>query len=393
MCRHKSAAVTFLKKGCPPAGTGEFARDFPLLMLRHLSSLSLTAALLLSAPLAHAAKKAGEDTFRCAGAICVDAATGKVLAEENANTQNPPASVTKLMTLLLVLDEVHAGKLKLTDVVTADDDAKAMGGTQVALSVGEKHTVEELLYALMVQSANDAAIALAKHVAGSKQAFVARMNTRAAELGMTRTVFQSPHGLPPSRKSGDVADLTTARDLAKVSVALLATQEALKYTSVKTYRFRPLTGDPKADAPGTYNNLSNHNKLLGTFAGCDGLKTGWTNAGASIVTTASRGNKRVIAVVLGGIVPGSEGRPDPRLSQRRRDDKAARLMEEGLASLGVAGASPTPYVAAPAIAPAASAIAPAAAPVAAPVAAGDAANNPAAAPAVKPAAPTVWRKW
>lgn len=341
-------------------------------MFRRIFPLAL-AALVFSAPGASAAKKAaaGASSFRCAGSICVDAETGKVLAEENADTRHAPASVTKLMTLLVVLDEVESGKIKLTDVVTADKEAWGMGGTQAHLAIGEQHTVDQLCYALMVQSANDAAVALAKHVAGSKAAFVSKMNARAASLGMSGTLFQSPHGLPPSRKSGDEPDLTTARDLAKVSVALLKKSDALRYTSVKTYRFRPETGDPKADAPGTLSHFINHNKLLGVFPGCDGLKTGWTNAGASIVTTASRGNKRVIAVVLGGIVPGSDPKfPDPKLSQRRRDDKAASLMEEGLAALGVAGAPATGYNAAvsgPAPAPVSaggsSPVAPAPAPV------------------------------
>ncbi len=336
-------------------------------MPSRLLSAAIAFALALSASPLHAARKvtakAGESSFRCAGAICVDAATGKVLAEESADVQNPPASVTKLMTLLVVQDDIAAGKVKLGDRITADKDAWGMGGTQVALAIGETHTVDELMYALMVQSANDAAIALAKHVGGSRDAFVARMNARAASLGMSRTRFTSPHGLPPSKKTGDEPDLTTARDLAKVSVELMKYPDTLRYTSAKTYRFRPVTGDPKADAPGTYNHLKNHNRLLGEFAGCDGMKTGWTNAGASIVTTASRGGKRVIAVVLGGVVPGSNAAlPDPRLSQRRRDDKASKLMEEGLAALGVAGAAPTPYVAQPA-----GTAAPVAVPVAVPV--------------------------
>ena len=324
-------------------------------MFRRLFTTAL-AALTLASPAALAAKRKAAPSgpaFSCAGAICVDAATGKVLAEENADVRHAPASVTKLMTLLVVLDAVDAGKLKLTDVVTADKDAKAMGGTQAHLDVGEKHTVDELCYALMVQSANDAAVALAKHVAGSREAFVAKMNERAASLGLAGTAFQTPHGLPPSRKTGGEPDLTTARDLAKISVELLRKRDTLKYTSAKTYRFRPPTGDPKADAPGTLSHFINHNKLLGNYAGCDGLKTGWTNAGASIVTTASRGDKRVIAVVLGGKVPSADPKlPDPKLSQRRRDDKAAKLMDEGLAALGVAGAAPTAYTDKPASAPA-----------------------------------------
>ena len=313
-------------------------------MLRRLLPLALAAFTFQTVPVFAAKNRPAPSgpVFNCAGSICVDADTGKVLSEQNADVRHAPASVTKLMTLLVVLDAVDAGKLKLTDVVTADKEAAGMGGTQAHLTAGEQHTVDELCYALMVQSANDAAVALAKHVAGSKEAFVAKMNARAASLGLTGTAFQSPHGLPPSRKTGGEPDLTTARDLAKISVELLHKRDTLRYTAAKTYRFRPPTGDAKADAPGTLSHFINHNKLLGVYSGCDGLKTGWTNAGASIVTTASRGNKRVIAVVLGGVVPSADPKlPDPKLSQRRRDARAESLMDEGLGALGVAGAPST----------------------------------------------------
>lgn len=309
-------------------------------MLRRILPLAL-ATLTLAAPAALAAKrKAVAPTFECAGAICVDAATGKVLFEQTPGRQNPPASVTKIMTLLVILDEIEAGRVKYADIVTADKEAQGMGGTQVALAAGEKHTVEQLLYALMVQSANDAAVALAKHVAGSTEAFVAKMNARAAQLGATATRFTSPHGLPDKRNTRGGDDLSTARDLAIIARAVIAKNDALRFSAAKDYDFRP--SDRKVV---NYDYIRNHNKLLWSFNGCDGFKTGWTDAGASIVTTASRGDKRVVAVVLGGKVPNSDGTPNAKLSQARRNDYAAKLMEDGLAALGVAGAPATAVVA------------------------------------------------
>jgi D-alanyl-D-alanine carboxypeptidase len=315
-------------------------------MLRRILPLAL-ATIAASSP-AFAAKgrrttaPAGP-SFECAGAICVDAATGKVLSEQNPGRQNPPASVTKIMTLLVILDEIEAGRVKYSDVVTADKEAKEMGGTQVALAPGEKHTVEQLMYALMVQSANDAAVALAKHVSGSTDAFVAKMNARAAQLGAVATRFTSPHGLPDKRNTRGGDDMSTARDLSIIARAVIAKKDALRFSAAKDYDFRP--SDRKVV---NYDYIRNHNKLLWSFNGCDGFKTGWTEAGASIVTTASRGDKRVVAVVLGGKVPNQDGTPNAKLSQSRRNDYAAKLMEEGLAALGVAGAPATAVVAKPA---------------------------------------------
>jgi D-alanyl-D-alanine carboxypeptidase len=327
-----------------------------------LRFLPLALATLAAAP-AFAAKARrtapAAPAFECAGAICVDAATGKVLSSQNPGRQNPPASVTKIMTLLVILDEIEAGRVKYTDVVTADKEAHGMGGTQVNLAPGEQHTVEQLLYALMVQSANDAAVALAKHVAGSTEAFVAKMNARAAQLGAASTRFTSPHGLPDKKGTRGGDDISTAGDLAAIARAVIAKKDALRFSAAKDYDFRP--SDRKVV---NYDYIRNHNKLLWSFNGCDGFKTGWTDAGASIVTTASRGDRRVVAVVLGGKVPNGDGTPNAKLSQARRNDYAAKLMEEGLASLGVAGAPATATTAIPARAAiAANGIAPEAVPV------------------------------
>jgi D-alanyl-D-alanine carboxypeptidase (penicillin-binding protein 5/6) len=221
------------------------------------------------------------------GAIVVDAETGEVLFEDGADRKTYPASVVKMMDLLLVLEAVERGEVALSDAVHITAEAAKTGGSQVFLKENEVLVVEDLLYALMIQSANDAAMALAIHVGGTRDGFVNRMNARAKDLGMTSTRFASPHGLPPS--SGQDPDLTTARDIAKLARALLARPGAIRYTSTKTYAIRS----------GQFV-MRSHNSLLQSFPGCDGLKTGYFSAaGFSIAATASRGGKRMVAVVLG----------------------------------------------------------------------------------------------
>lgn len=279
--------------------------------------------------------------FSCAGQICIDADSGEVLSARNADVRHPPASVTKLMTLFVTLDAVKAGKIELSTPVKASLRAQQMGGTQVHLAAGEVHSVDDLLYALMLQSANDAAVALAEAICGNVEDFVVVMNAKARELGLKNTVFSTPHGLPVSKKdraAGKKPDMTTAADLAKLSRILIKTHPGIfRYSAAKAKVFREYSLNIKPLPMG------NHNKLLRTFPGCDGLKTGWTNAGASIVTTASRGNRRVIAVVLGGIVPGAQkGSVDAKTSQRERNQRAAELMFDGLKKMGVLEYEPTP---------------------------------------------------
>jgi D-alanyl-D-alanine carboxypeptidase (penicillin-binding protein 5/6) len=275
-----------------------------------LLSLSFPAEAVAATPYS----KAG---MRVDGMICVDAATGAVLSEEKADFPGHPASVTKLMTTLLVLEDIRANKTTLRSRVAVTKAAADIGGSQVWLAPGESFTVEEMLYALLLKSANDVAVALAIDRAGSVPAFVARMNRRAAELGMTRTTFVTPSGLTYGKGPHDT---TTARDLAKLSVTLCQFPEALKYTSTKQYMLR---------RPGKPLELLNHNHLLDSFPGCDGLKTGWTVAAhASIVTTAKDKDVRVIAVVLGCQSPAG-AKPEQRL----RDSLAADLMTQGLDKL------------------------------------------------------------
>lgn len=249
------------------------------------------------------------------GAIVMDAATGAVLGEENADVVTPPASVTKLMTFLVVHDALAAGKIQLsTPVPVAVEDART-GGTQVWLDPRETFPVEELLHALLIQSANDAASALARVAAGSREAFVAQMNARARALGMTRSTFRTPHGLPPKSRKIEETDLASPRDLAILSRELLLHTDILRYTSVRTRSF----GAGSRAQPVVMNN---HNHLLASLAGCDGLKTGFTNAaGFCLAATAQRDGKRIIAVVMGS--------PDRKV----RDAQVRRLIEEGFAKV------------------------------------------------------------
>jgi D-alanyl-D-alanine carboxypeptidase (penicillin-binding protein 5/6) len=197
--------------------------------------------------------------------------------------------------------------------------AAKTGGSQVWLAEKEVFSVDELLYALMVQSANDCAVALAEKIAGSTEAFVELMNKRAKELGMNNTIFHSVHGLPPG--AGQEFDVTTARDFARLCLEIMKHPDALRYTSTKERPFRPNAG-PKTVL------MHNHNPLLRTLEGCDGLKTGYiTAAGFSIEATAIRNGKRVIAIVLDS-------------SDRKvRDAKAAELINKGFAAL-----APTPVI-------------------------------------------------
>jgi serine-type D-Ala-D-Ala carboxypeptidase (penicillin-binding protein 5/6) len=315
-----------------PAGEGSFPWRLPM-RFRHLFVPLLVAALALAAH--GAVRKLARSPYL--GAIVVDAGTGQVILEDNADAVGYPASVTKLMTFGVVMDRVRAGQLKLDDLVTASAAAANTGGSQIYLKHGEVFTVDELLYALMVQSANDAAVALAEHVGGSRAAFVELMNQKAQALGLTATAFHSPHGLPPSAKQGQLPDETTARDIAAVSRDLLRHGDILRYSAVRERTIRQGAANPFV--------MRNHNNLLGKIAGCDGLKTGYFSAaGYSLSATAERGGRRIIAVVLGA---------QDRLE---RDVKTKELLERGFASLqsvpsvsaGASGEKPAPAVKPPA---------------------------------------------
>jgi serine-type D-Ala-D-Ala carboxypeptidase (penicillin-binding protein 5/6) len=219
--------------------------------------------------------------------IVVEAQTGQLLEGENVHQPLPPASITKLMLTAIVLEKLENGQIKLDDKITASQEASRMGGSQVYLKAGEVFTLEEMMKAIMVASANDAAYAVAEVLAGSREAFVDLMNEKAKALKMTNSSFSSMHGLPPA--DGLEPDLSSCYDLALLARELVNHPKILEWTSLKTEPFRD----------GTLI-MRNHNHLMDRFAGMDGLKTGfYREAGFSIVTTAKRNNLRLIAVVMG----------------------------------------------------------------------------------------------
>jgi len=281
-------------------------------MKTNLSRVCASVLLLLVCAASSAAALEAISRNPYSGAIVIDAATGKVLFEDNADGRGYPASITKLMVLLVILDAVDAHRLSLNEPVTVTAKASKIGGSQVYLKENEVFPVDELLYALVVQSANDAATALAIHYAGGKEAFVELMNRRAQEIGMKDTIFRSVHGLPPGK--GQLPDVSTPRDIAKLCRELLKKPGVLKYTSTRQRSFRADTAQPFM--------MRNHNRLLGRIQGCDGLKTGYFRAaGFSIAATASRRNQRAIAVVFGA----SNGKV--------RDAEAKEMLSRGLMEL------------------------------------------------------------
>jgi D-alanyl-D-alanine carboxypeptidase (penicillin-binding protein 5/6) len=262
--------------------------------------IALTAVLLAATPVLAQANLPADDEFpvRLEGAfksaIVIDAETGLILVANNADALRPPASMLKMMTELIILEHIEEGDLSLSETVHVSAKSSKMGGSQVYLKHGEDFTVEELLMALAIHSANDAAVALAEHLAGSTDAFVDQMNLKARDLGMTDTVFHSVHGLPPGWKQEP--DVTTARDMAKLGRALVRYPQALVWAATETAPFR----DGKF-------TLYNPNKLVGKYRGLDGLKTGYTAAAGFCVTaSAVQKDKRLISVVMG--CPTDKGR-------------------------------------------------------------------------------------
>ena len=213
------------------------------------------------------------------------ASDGTVLYESNADESLPPASVTKIMTMLLTMEALDAGRVQLTDMVTASANACSMGGTQIYLKEGEQMTLDDMLKSIAIGSANDAAVAVAEHLGGSEEGFVAMMNERAAELGCTGTTFVNPNGLDTDGEQ----TLTTARDLALISRELMKHEKIYDYTTTWMDTVRD----------GAFQ-LANTNKMLRQYEGMTGLKTGYTStAGFCISATAQRDGMDLIAVVMG----------------------------------------------------------------------------------------------
>jgi len=223
--------------------------------------------------------------------ICVEAETGLVLFEENADVERPPASMIKLMLMLLVDEGVAAGRWTYDQLVTVSRNAQQMGGSQAYLKEGEQLPLETLMLAVAVMSANDAAMAVADGLWGSVDAYLKEANQRAAELGMTRTVIRHVHGLPPSDKVS--FDLTTARDMALLGRACASRPGILRFTGTSSFVLRP--GENPRDSTNT---------MLKSFPGCDGLKTGYIRASGFCVTlTAKRNDIRLVGVFMGYTKP------------------------------------------------------------------------------------------
>ncbi len=240
----------------------------------------------------------------CKSALLMDFDTGTILYENNSHERLPPASVTKIMTMLIAMEYIDAGKLGYDDVVTGSAYAKSMGGSTIFLDEGEQLSVSDILKGIAVSSGNDAAVALAEHIAGSAASFVDMMNKRAQELGMKDTNFVNCNGLDAENH------YTTAYDIALMSAELLKHEDIHKFTTIwqDSLRYGKFT-------------LSNTNKLVRFYNGCTGLKTGSTSkAGFCISATAKRDDMHLIAVIMAS----------PTSKQRQKD--ASSLLNYGFAN-------------------------------------------------------------
>ena len=279
-------------------------------MKKRMKIIALSLAVILLLPLTSMAGSAPAVTAEmsempCKSAILMDAETGTVLYEQNADEALPPASVTKVMTLLLVMEAIDAGRICLTDMVRVSANAASMGGSQVFLEEGEEMCVEEMLKCVIIASANDCAVALAELVAGSEESFVAAMNARASELGMKNTHFENTNGLDDTVQN----HVTSARDIAIMSRALIAHPKILEYSGIWMDTIRN----------GAFG-LTNTNRLVRFYPGCTGLKTGSTaRAGFCVSATAKRGGLSLVCVIMGAE------------SRDSRNASAAKLLDYGFA--------------------------------------------------------------
>lgn len=224
-------------------------------------------------------------SLNCKSAILMEAKTGEILYEQNADEALPPASVTKVMTLLLVMEAIEEGKLKYTDMIRASANACSMGGSQIYLEENEEMSAEDMIKSVVIASANDAAVALAEHISSTEDAFVEQMNKRAHELGMKNTFFENTNGLDDTVEN----HLTSARDIAIMSRELIKYPKITEYSSIWMDTIR-----------GGEFGLTNTNRLIRFYKGATGLKTGSTSkAGFCISATAERNGMSLICVIMG----------------------------------------------------------------------------------------------
>ncbi|MEG1742838.1 MAG: D-alanyl-D-alanine carboxypeptidase family protein, partial [Clostridia bacterium] len=247
------------------------------------------------------------DVLPCKAAILIEASTGRVLFAQNENAHLPIASVTKIMSTLLVIEAIDSGKIKLDDKVTVGADAAKMGGSQVYLEVGEQMTVHEMLKALVVVSANDATVAMAEHICGSEASFVAAMNERAKSLGMTDTHFENCHGL------NDDGHYSSARDVSLMTRELLKHEKIFDYTTIWMDTIR----DGKF-------GLANTNKLIRFYSGANGMKTGFTDVAKYCLSgTAKRNGMQLVSVIIGAE------------TGEKRFEAAKKLLDFGFANYAI----------------------------------------------------------
>ncbi|MEC0664373.1 D-alanyl-D-alanine carboxypeptidase [Priestia flexa] len=245
---------------------------------------------LMTQPVLASEKKSTELAAQAKSAILIERDTGKVLYEKNSDQPLPPASMTKIMTMILIMEALDKGEITFKDKVRASEYASSMGGSQIFLEPGEEMTVNELLKGIAIGSGNDASMAMAEHLAGSEDKFVEMMNKKAKEIGLKHTKFQNPTGLPVDDH------YSTAHDMAMMGKELLKYEDIINYTSKYEDYLREDT-DKKFW-------LVNTNRLVKFYPGVDGLKTGFTGQAKYCLTaTAKKGNMRVIAVVFGANTP------------------------------------------------------------------------------------------
>ncbi len=265
-------------------------------MLNKTSFLLAAAISTLALLGAASAAEAGQASY------VVDARSGQVLEASNENELNYPASLTKMMTLYLAFEALHESRLKWDQKLTMSENAESKEPFKFAIGAGRKVTVREAVEGIVVLSANDAAVAIGEQLGGSEENFGKMMTAKAHQLGMSKTVFKNPSGLP------DPEQVTTARDMATLGVALMRDfPQEFKLFSLRGMKFRGM-------------KLRGHNNLMYRYAGADGIKTGYTDAsGYNLVTSASKNGRRVVGVVMGEKTAGI------------RDDKMASLLDTYLA--------------------------------------------------------------